>query len=146
VLETVTVGELARGDLPGHVEELVADPAARLREVAEFAGLEFDPAMLAYAGTVDLTAKPHQARLALPPTVGVRDWRSEMAAADVAAFEAIAGDTLAACGYEGSDAGPPRAAARTRLGWYEARVAAWNATGTAVARSPLWTRRHPRVQ
>ena len=31
VLETVTVGELARGELPEHVEELVADPAAWLR-------------------------------------------------------------------------------------------------------------------
>jgi hypothetical protein len=127
-------------------EELVAHPEETLRTVSAFAGLEFDPAMLAYPGTLDLAAKPHQARLAQPPTAGVRDWRTEMAAADVAAFEAVAGDTLAACGYEAADAGPPGAAARARLAWYEARVEAWKAAGTAVARSPLWTRRHPRLQ
>jgi Sulfotransferase family len=127
-------------------EELVADPASALESVAAFAGLQFDPVMLAYPGTVDVAAKPHQARLAQPPTVGVRDWRSDMPAADVAAFEAIAGDTLAACGYEAADTAPPRSPARARLAWYEARTAAWNAAGTAVARSPLWARRHPRLQ
>ena len=88
-------------------ERLAADPEAALRAVSEFAGLEFDPVMLTYPGTLDLAAKPHQARLAQPPTAGVRDWRAEMAPADVAAFEAIAGDTLAAAGYDVSDARPP---------------------------------------
>ncbi len=129
-----------------HYEELAADPERTLRAVSDFAGLEFDPAMLAYPGTLDLAAKPHQARLAQPPTAGVRDWRAEMAPADVAAFEAIAGDTLAACGYDAADQAPPAAAARARLAWYGARTAAWNAAGTAVARSPLWARRHPRLQ
>ena len=127
-------------------EELADDPERTLRAVSAFAGLDYDPAMLAYPGTLDLAAKPHQARLAQPPTAGVRDWRAEMAAADVAAFEAVAGDTLAACAYEAADAGPPRAAARARLATYRARVAAWHAAGTAVARSPLWARRHPRLQ
>jgi hypothetical protein len=127
-------------------ERLTADPDGELRAVAAFAGLEFDPAMLAYPGTLDLAAKPHQARLAQPPTAGVRDWRTEMPAADVAAFEAIAGDTLAACGYEVANRGPPRAHARARLAAYRARLAAWHAAGTAVARSPLWTRRHPSLQ
>ena len=127
-------------------ERLAADPEGALRAVAAYAGLEFDPAMLAYPGTLDLSAKPHQARLAQPPTAGVRDWRTEMAPADVAAFEAIAGDTLAACGYEAADPGPPRAPARARLAAYRARVAAWHAAGTAVAASPLWPRRHPPLQ
>jgi len=141
------LGRRARGRyLELRYEELVAEPERAMRSVSAFAGLEFDPAMLAYPGTLDLAAKPHQARLAQPPTAGVRNWRTEMAAADVAAFEAIAGDTLAECGYETAGAGPPGAAARARLGWYEARMAAWNAAGTAVARSPLWTRRHPRLQ
>ena len=126
-------------------ERLAADPEVALRAVSEFAGLEFDPVMLTYPGTLDLAAKPHQARLAQPPTAGVRDWRAEMAPADVAAFEAIAGDTLAAAGYDVSDARPPGAQARARLAWYETRSAAWRAAGTAVARSPLWARRHPRL-
>ena len=127
-------------------EELAGDAEAAVRAVAAFAGFEFDPAMLAYPGTLDLTAKPHQARLAEPPTAGVRDWRSEMRPADVAAFETVAGDTLAACGYEAADPAPPDAAARARLALYAARTAAWNAAGTAVARSPVWARRHPRLQ
>jgi hypothetical protein len=126
-------------------EELAADPGRALRAVAGFAGLEFDPAMLAYPGTLDLAAKPHQARLAEPPTAGVRDWRAEMAPADVAAFEAVAGDTLADCGYDAADPAPPAAAARARLALYEARTTAWNAAGTAVARSPLWAHRHSRL-
>jgi hypothetical protein len=126
-------------------ERLVADPEAALRAVSEFAGLEFEPVMLTYPGTLDLAAKPHQARLAQPPTAGVRDWRAEMAPADVATFEAIAGDTLAAAGYDASDPHPPGTKAQARLAWYEARVAAWRAAGTAVARSPLWARRHPRL-
>jgi len=127
-------------------EELAADPEGTLRPVAEFAGLEFDVAMLAYPGTLDLAAKPHQARLAQPPTAGVRDWRTGMPAADVAAFEAVAGDTLAACGYQVADAAPPGARARARLAAYRARQSAWHAAGTAVARSPLWARRHPPLQ
>ena len=127
-------------------EELAADPEGTLRAVCRFAGLEFDAAMLAYPGTLDLAAKPHQARLAQPPTAGVRDWRTEMAAADVAAFEAIAGEALAACGYDVSDPAPPRAPARVRLAAYRARLGAWQAAGTAVARSPLWARRHPPLQ
>ena len=129
-------------------ERLVAEPEAALREVAAFAGLEFDAAMLGYPGTVDLSRKPHQARLAEAPTPGVRHWRAEMAAADVAAFEAIAGDTLAACGYALADrghAGGPGAAARARLADYRARSSAWRAAGQAVARSPLWRHRHPRL-
>jgi hypothetical protein len=126
-------------------EHLAADPEAALRAVSAFAALEFDRVMLAYPGTLDLAAKPHQARLAEPPTAGVRDWRAEMAPADVAAFEAIAGDTLAACGYDVADSRPPGTSARARLAWYQARSAAWRAAGTAVARSPLWTRRHPRL-
>ena len=127
-------------------EELASDPEGTLRSVAAFAGLEFNPAMLAYPGTLDLAAKPHQARLAQPPTAGVRDWRTEMTASDVAAFEAIAGDTLAACGYEAADSGPPDARARARLAAYRARLSAWHAAGAAVARSPLWARRHPPLQ
>jgi hypothetical protein len=127
-------------------EVLAADPEATLRSVCGFAGLDFDPVMLAYPGTLDLAAKPHQSRLAQPPTAGVRDWRTEMAPSDVAAFEAVAGDTLAACGYAAAGAAPPGAAARARLARYGVLTTAWNAAGTAVARSPLWARRHPHLQ
>jgi hypothetical protein len=130
-------------------ERLAAEPEAVLRDVVAFAGLEYDPVMLEYAGTVDLSSKPHHTKLAQPPTAGLRDWRTEMSAADAAAFEAIAGDTLAACGYDLTNdrtAAGPGLAARARLAEYHTRSAAWRAAATAVARSPLWARRHPRLQ
>ena len=126
-------------------EELVADAPAVAERICAFAGLPYEPAMLEYEGTVDVSAKPHQQRLRQAPTPGVRNWREDMATADVAAFEAVAGDLLAELGYE--TATRPSAAARARgrlaLASYAARAAAWRAAGRAVRRSPLWKRRHP---
>jgi Sulfotransferase family len=130
-------------------EGLAADPAAALAEVCEFAGLEFEPAMLEYQGRVDLTGKPHQTSLERPPTPGIRDWRSDMDAGDVAAFESIAGDALAAFRYPLADpvqAAGPSPRGRAELLSYRSRTAAWRAAGEAIARSPLWRRRHPALQ
>ena len=44
--------------------------------------------------------RPHHANLALPVTPGLRDWRREMPATDVALVEAVAGDLLSELGYE----------------------------------------------
>jgi hypothetical protein len=126
-------------------EELVADTPAVVERICAFAGLPYEAAMLEYEGTVDVSAKPHQQRLRQAPTPGVRNWREDMATADVAAFEAVAGELLAKLGYE--TATRPSAAARARgraaLASYAARTAAWRAAGRAVRRSPLWKRRHP---
>ncbi|HYX77693.1 MAG TPA: sulfotransferase, partial [Gaiellaceae bacterium] len=81
-------------------EELVADVEGVLAQICAFAGLDYEPAMADYAGNVDVSAKPHQQRLRQPPTTGVRDWRAQMAAADVAAFEHVAGELLRELGYE----------------------------------------------
>lgn len=126
-------------------ERLVAEPEAVVRGICAFAALPYEPAMLEYAGAVDVSAKPHQQRLLTPPTAGVRSWREDMSETDVAAFEAIAGDLLAELGYEvRSDASPgPREALARR--WYGARLGAWNAVTALVQRSPLWRRRHPRL-
>ncbi|MBD0347616.1 MAG: sulfotransferase [Thermoleophilia bacterium] len=129
-------------------EQLVAAPEEALRRICEHLGLAFEPAMLEYAGTVDVSTKPHQQRLRRPPTPGVRDWRAQMKRADVLAFEAIAGDVLAELGYEllhAAHAAGPGPRARGRLARYLALRAAWNAAASAVQRSPLWLRRHPRL-
>jgi hypothetical protein len=128
-------------------EELVADSAAAVQRVCEFARIPFEPAMLEYAGAVDVSRKPHLQRLLEPPRTGVRDWRSQMSSEDVEAFEEVAGDLLAELGYEPSrpQRSEPSARARLRLARYRAAVGAWNALAYATERSPLWRRRHPRL-
>lgn len=126
-------------------EELVADPERVVEGVCAFAGLPYETAMTDYREAVDVSAKPHQQRLLQPPTTGVRDWRAEVSAADVRAFEAIAGELLTELGYELAD--PPARGADTKaklaLARYRGTLGAWNATVSAVQRSPLWRRRHP---
>jgi hypothetical protein len=127
-------------------EELVADTSGVVASVCEFAELPFEAGMLEYAGEVDVSAKPHQQRLLQPPTAGVRDWRSEMGAADARAFEAVAGHLLAELDYQLLDPPPrpPGVRARMALGSYRTRLQAWNAAAAGLQRSPLWRRRHPR--
>ena len=122
-------------------EELVADVEVVLRRICEFARLAYEPAMADYAGNVDVSAKPHQQRLMQPPTQGVRDWRTEMSAEDVAGFERVAGDLLRELEYQA--AGSTDARGRARRAWYGTRAAAWRGATFALRRSALWRRRHP---
>ena len=124
-------------------EELVADTEGVVRSICAFADLPFEPAMLEFAGNVDVSAKPHHQRLLQPPTRGVREWREQMSEGDVRAFEAVAGDLLSELGYEvRSGIREPTPRGRAALAWYRARMAAWNAAAYATQRSPLWRRRH----
>ena len=68
-------------------EELVADPDGSVSAICAFAEIPFEPSMLAYTQSVDVSDKPHQQRLLRPPTMGVRSWREDMPADDIAAFE-----------------------------------------------------------
>ncbi len=126
-------------------EDLVAHPGEALEQLCSFAGLPYEETMLGYPGSVDLSGKPHQRRLAQPPTPGVRDWRTDMAEDDVRAFDSIAGDLLRELGYDTRPSPSRRVGARARLARYRAVSAAWRTTGVAVQRSPLWRRRHPPV-
>jgi LPS sulfotransferase NodH len=122
-------------------EELVAEPDATLRRICAHAQLPFEAAMVDYAGRVDVSKQPHQQSLTRPPTPGLRDWRADMAPTDVRVFEGVAGDLLADLGYEVTSRVSP--IGRMRRLSYASRVTAWNASGRAVRRSPLWRRRHP---
>ncbi len=127
-------------------EDLVVDPEAVVRGICKFSSLPFEPAMLDYTGAVDVSEKPHQQRLLQPLTPGVRDWRTQMAAEDVRAFESIAGGLLAELGYELAEPlakSSPRA--KLALTRYRATLGAWNAAVSVTQRSPLWRRRHPPV-
>jgi hypothetical protein len=148
--EVADARELGRRAGPGRYhevryEQLVRAPEETVEAICAFAELPFDPEMLAYAATVDVSDKPHQQRLRRPPTAGVRSWREDMAPEDVAAFEAVAGDVLRACGYDVTGGTKGGAAASARRAWYGARLAAWNASASLLQRSPLWRRRHPRL-
>jgi hypothetical protein len=123
-------------------ESLVADPASELRRICAFLGLEYQEAMLDYAGKTASARKEHQQRLNEPPRVGVRDWQTEMAPADIVAFESVAGELLHELGYEVSTRGSDR----RRLAAYEAKTRAWRTVGALTQRSPLWRRRHPVLQ
>ena len=126
-------------------EELVADAESVVRGICTFAAVAFEPAMLDYTGSVDVSAKPHQQRLLTPPTTGVRSWREDMSTSNVAAFDAVAGDLLEDLGYAVDSGARSRPQAAIVGAWYHVRLAAWNATASTVQRSPLWRRRHPRL-
>ena len=103
-------------------EGLVADPEPIIRRVCEFCDLSFDAAMLAYHRTAparmkgvarDLElggghgeigaeerARQHALVSEAPRGERAGRWRTDMQPRDVAAFEAIAGPTLAELGYE----------------------------------------------
>jgi hypothetical protein len=125
-------------------EDLVEDTRGVVQAICDFAGIPFEDQMLEFAGAVDVSAKPHHQRLLQPPTRGVRDWRTQMSANDVAGFEAIAGGLLRELGYEtrGVDR---QDGARTSavLAWYRLRMGAWNVAAHGLHRSPFWRRRHP---
>jgi len=126
-------------------EDLVADPARELSRICEFASLPWEPAMADYAATVDVSNMPQHQRLAQAPTANVRDWRSEMPAADARAFEHVAGDVLASSGYEVLDSGTryPTLGGRRELARFRVLYRGWNATTNLVQRSSVWTRSHP---
>lgn len=85
-------------------EDLVRDPEAELTRICAFLGSPFRPAMLEHdpraIKQVPERVRPMHARLALPPTEGLRDWRRDMQPLEVTEFEVIAGPELAAMGYE----------------------------------------------
>lgn len=103
----VSSGRLDGADLgPQHYlepryEDLVEKPEKTLRQVTGFLQLEFAPEMLSfYEGRVRYDKQLSAKSAWLPPTLGLRNWQSEMQEQDVELFEAIAGDVLTTAGYE----------------------------------------------
>jgi hypothetical protein len=89
-------------------EALVTNPAAACAKLCAFLGVPFDDAMLRFHEGRVKTKPGLDAKHAWRPiTPGLRDWRTQMRAEDLARFEAAAGDLLGELGY-------PRAAARPR--------------------------------
>jgi hypothetical protein len=81
-------------------EDLVTSPEAELSRLCAFLGIPFDAAMQDYH--VGRTRpKPGRSSKAqwLPPTPGLRDWSTQLAAPDVAAVELAVGELLGELGY-----------------------------------------------
>ncbi len=82
-------------------ESLVADPAGQCSELCGFLGLEYDEAMITYYAGRSQHAQGSSANAAwLPPTQGLRDWKTQMREDDIEMFEAIAGSLLDTLGYQ----------------------------------------------
>lgn len=79
-------------------EALVAHPQRECMAVCEFLGLPFDSAMLRHQENFRPRRGPDgavlHAHVALPITPGLRNWRTEMPAAELERFEAAAGPFL----------------------------------------------------
>jgi hypothetical protein len=87
-----------------HYEDVVRDTEGAVREICRFASIDFEPAMLGYAERADevIGSAPYPAshqRLLLPPTAGLREWRSQMSPVERRLFEALAGRSLVRFGY-----------------------------------------------
>ena len=88
-----------------HYEDLIDDPETTVRAMCEYLGLDFHAEMLDYQGTAERflgeakNPADHQ-HLRMAPTKGLIDWRRSMSGDDLALFEAIAGETLEAVGYQ----------------------------------------------
>jgi hypothetical protein len=103
-------------------EDVVGAPGPTLRRLAARLGLPFSEEMLAF----HVGRRRHEPGLSakdawLPPTPGLRDWRSQLSTADRELFEALAGDLLSQLGYERAcEAISPQVAsqaARYRAAW-----------------------------
>ncbi|MDQ4058419.1 MAG: sulfotransferase [Actinomycetota bacterium] len=114
-------------------EDLLDAPETVVRELCDFLNLRFDDEMLRYfersGELLGSTRNPreHQS-LALPPTQGLRDWRTQMDRKDLLVFEIAAGRTLTEFGYP-VETEDPDVMSRTI-----ARLRAWFGVGTFQAR------------
>jgi hypothetical protein len=121
-------------------EDLLDEPECVARALCAFVRLPFEPAMLRYhehaAPLVQALAIPDEHRnLLRPPTKGLRDWRTQITPAQLALFEALAGDTLRTFGYDcASEALSPPIRVRALY----ARMRYASKTRVRQARAALW--------
>jgi hypothetical protein len=76
-------------------ESLTANPPEECAKLCSFLGVPYDDSMLRfYEGRIGTKAEPGGKPDWQPITSGLRDWKSQMAAADIERFEATAGKLL----------------------------------------------------
>jgi hypothetical protein len=126
----VRLGREFGESLPAHLyhevryERLVEDPAAECTALCDFLGVRYDDATLRFnEGRVRNDPRLTSKARWLPPTPGMRYWRSQMTSDDVELFEAAAGDLLDEFGYPRAFPGPDAAALRRAAAVAETFVA-----------------------
>jgi hypothetical protein len=82
-------------------EDQVSSPEGELAQICEFLGLPYADEMTRFHEG-KTRRKPGRSSKAqwLPPTAGLRDWRTQLPMGDVERIEAAAGDLLGDLGYE----------------------------------------------
>jgi hypothetical protein len=105
-------------------ETLLASPARECEALCAFLELPYASAMLRfYEGKTKRGRGLSSKKAWLPPTPGLRDWRTQMAPAALERFEAAAGDLLDELGYERAVVRPSRTTregvAAIRRSWLE---------------------------
>lgn len=84
-------------------EELVAKPVEASKAICRFLDLGYSDRMVRFhEGRTKVDPALGSNKQWLPPTPGLRDWRTQMPPQDVQAFEAVAGDLLQELGYQRS--------------------------------------------
>ena len=121
-------------------ETLVAKPEETLRDLADFLELPFAPEMLSFhAGRTRTQPGLPTNKAWLPPTPGLRDWRTQMSAHDVELVEVLTGDLLSNLGYERAFRKPSRES-RTEAKAYRKRWARKIARRESTFRSDVLPR------
>jgi len=81
-------------------ESLVANPEQECRALCTFLAIPYHDAMVRFHEGRTRVKPGHSSKSQwLPPTPGMRDWRSQMPPEDVERFEVAAGDALEDLGY-----------------------------------------------
>ena len=82
-------------------EALARDPGVELRKICRYLQIRYSGRMARFHAGKTIENPGLSAKSAwLGPTPGLRDWRRDMDAGDVAVFDAIAGELLDKVGYE----------------------------------------------
>ena len=89
-------------------EQLVENPETVLRDICRFLDIDYSSAMVRFhEGRTIRTGRTSSKDQWLPPTRGIRDWRTSLDSHHLQLFEQLAGELLSSLGYPLAVPGPP---------------------------------------
>jgi hypothetical protein len=107
-----------------HYEDLLRDPEAKILEICDFIGLEYNEAMLRGVGfdVPNYTRRQHRLVGSMPCKEKVNEWERLLTSREIEIFEALCGALLEYFGYPlkyGLGARPPRTAEKIKFALLE---------------------------